>query len=140
MLKTSLAALAALAVAGTAAAADLSPTDIVHRHMDFAAKGDIDSLANDYAEDAVTITNGNATVGRAAIKAQFAKMLGGRKGGGGGGMGAMKVIKVWQDGPVGLVSWESGPMKGTDAFVVKHGKIQSQSVFMSGGPPADPPK
>ena len=138
---TLLAAAATLAFVGAAAAAELSPTDIVHGHMGFAAKGDFDSLANDYAEYALTISNGNVTVGRAAIMAQFAKMFGPRPGakpGAGGGMGAMKVIKVWHDGPVGLVSWESGPVKGTDACVVRHGKIESQSVFMHGGPPPAP--
>jgi hypothetical protein len=140
MLRTSLfAAVAVFALAGAASAAALQPTDFVHRHMAAAAKGDLDALVADYADDAVTITAGGATVGKAAIRAQFAKMFpGGGKPAAGPG-GPMKAIKIWQEGPVGMVSWESGPVKGTDAFVIKNGKIQSQSVFMAGPPPGPRP-
>jgi len=140
MLKTSLAAAAAVfALAGAASAEGLQPTDFVHRHMDAAAKGDLNALVADYADDAVTITAGGATVGKAAIRAQFARMFpGGGKPAAGPG-GAMKVDRIWQEGNVGMVSWESGPVKGTDAFVIKDGKIQSQSVFMNGPPPGGPP-
>ena len=45
----------------------------------------------------------------------------------------MKVQKVWQEGDVGFVSWTSGPVSGNDSFLVRHGKVLVQSVFMSGG-------
>ena len=140
MLKTSLVAAAAVfALAGAASAQTLQPTDFVHRHMDAAAKGDVDAIVADYADDAVTITANGVTVGKAAIRASFARMFpaGGRATA--GPMAGMKVDKVWQEGNVGLVSWEAGPVKGTDAFVIKDGKIQSQSVFLSGPPAGAPP-
>ena len=113
MLKTSLVAAAAVfALAGAASAQTLQPTDFVHRHMDAAAKGDVDAIVADYADDAVTITANGVTVGKAAIRASFARMFpaGGRATA--GPMAGMKVDKVWQEGNVGLVSWEAGPVKG----------------------------
>ena len=58
-----LAVLAALAAA-PAFAQTLSPEDFIHRHMDFAAKGDADAIANDFAVDGASINGGNAAVGR----------------------------------------------------------------------------
>ena len=137
-----LAPLAALAVlaATPAFAQALSPEDFIHRHMDFAAKGDADAIANDFAADGASINGGNAAVGRDAIRAQFAKLVGPKPGGGGGGMGGMKVDKIWSDKNVGFIQWEAGPVHATEVFVInKDDKIQSQSVFMSGAPGGPPP-
>ncbi len=132
----SLAVLAALA-ATPAFAQTLSPEDFIHRHMDFAAKGDAAAIANDFAVDGASINGANAAVGRDAIQAQFAKLVGPRPGGGGGGMGGMKVDKIWSDKNVGFIQWEAGPVHATEVFVInKDDKIQSQSVFMSGAPGA----
>ena len=137
MLKTGLAALAlAMAVGSAATAKTLTPEDFIHRHMDFAAKGDADGIANDFARDGVSVSANGDSVGRAAIRAQFARLVGGRKGGGGGGMGGMKVDKIWSQGNVGFINWEAGPVHAHEVFVIKDNKIQSQSVFMNGGPPA----
>ena len=137
-----LAVLAALA-ATPALAQALTPEQFIQRHMDFAAKGDADAIANDFAVDGASINGGNAAVGRDAIRAQFARLVGprpaGAGGGGGGGMGGMKVDKIWSQGNVGFIQWEAGPMHATEVFVIKDNKIQSQSVYMSGGPPAGPP-
>ena len=138
MFKTAAAALAlALLAAAPAFAQALTPEDFIHRHMDFAAKSDADGIANDFAVDGASFTAGSASVGRDAIRAQFAGMFGGRKagGGGGGGGGGMKVDKIWSQGNVGFVDWEAGPIHAHEVFVIKDNKIQSQSVFMNGGPP-----
>ena len=139
MLKTSLAALALALAASAASAQALTPTDFVNRHIAAAGKGDVDAMVADYADDAVTITAGGSTQGKAAIRAQFARMFGNRPAGGAAPAGGgMKVQKIWQEGDVGFVSWESGPVKGTDAFLVRNGKIQVQTVFTSSPPPAPP--
>jgi hypothetical protein len=146
-MRLKLAPLAALAMlaAAPAFAQTLTPEDFIHRHMDFAAKGDADAIANDFAVDGASINGGNAAVGRDAIRAQFAKLVGPRPAGaggapgGGGGMGGMKVDKIWSDKNVGFIQWEAGPIHATEVFVIKDNKIQSQSVYMSGGPPAPPP-
>ena len=138
-----LAVLAAL-VAAPAFAQTLSPEDFIHRHMDFAAKGDANAIANDFAVDGASINGGNAAVGRDAIRAQFAKLVAPRPapaGGApaGGGMGGMKVDKIWSQGNVGFIQWEAGPVHATEVFVIKDNKIQSQSVYMAGPPPGPPP-
>jgi len=136
-----LAVLAALA-ATPALAQALTPEQFIQRHMDFAAKGDADAIANDFAVDGASINGGNAAVGRDAIRAQFARLVGPRPagaGGGGGGMGGMKVDKIWSQGNVGFIQWEAGPMHATEVFVIKDNKIQSQSVYMSGAPGGPPP-
>jgi hypothetical protein len=138
MLKTGLVALALALAASAAAAQTLTPEDFIHRHMDFAAKGDADAIANDFAVDGVSVSANGDSVGRDAIRAQFARLMGGQKGGG-GGMGGMKVDKIWSQGNVGFINWEAGPIHAHEVFVIKDNKIQSQSVFMSGGPPAPPP-
>jgi len=135
-----LAVMAALA-ATPALAQALTPEDFIHRHMDFAAKGDAEAIANDFAEDGASINGANAAVGRDAIRAQFARLVAPRPGGPpGGGMGGMKVDKIWSDKNVGFIQWESGPVHATEVFVIKDNKIQSQSVFMSGMPSAPPAK
>ncbi len=136
----SLAAVIALA-ATPALAQTLTPEDFIHRHMDFAAKGDAEAIANDFAEDGASISANGTAVGREAIRAQFARLIAPRPGaapGGGGGMGGMKVDKIWSQGNVGFITWEAGPVHATEVFVIHGGKIQSQSVYMSGGPPAGP--
>ena len=140
MNKTIAAALAAATLLPAAAsAADLTPVDLVNRHMAAAAKGDVDAIVADYADDAVAITAGNATQGKAALHAMFAGMLGGG-GNANGPKPVFKNLKVWQQGDVGFVTWEmnSGApnaVRGTDAFLVKNGKIQVQSVFIGGQQP-----
>lgn len=141
MLKSALGALALVLAASAASAQTLTPEDFIHRHMDFAAKGDADAIANDFAVDGASINGANAAVGRDAIRAQFAKLVGGPKpagGGGGGPMGGMKVDKIWSQANVGFIQWEAGPIHATEVFVIHDGKIQSQSVFMSGAPPRPP--
>ncbi|HEX4098280.1 MAG TPA: nuclear transport factor 2 family protein [Caulobacteraceae bacterium] len=132
-----LAAMAALA-ATPALAQTLTPEDLIHRHMDFGAKGDLDGLANDFAVDGASINNGAASIGREAIKAQFAKLITPRPGGG-NAMGAIKIDKIWSQGNVGFMTWAAGPMHVTEVFVTHDNKIVSQSVFMSGAPGGPPP-
>ncbi len=145
MIKTTAAALALafLAAAPAFAQAELSPVDIVNRHMAFAAAGNVDGMVGDYADDAVTLTAGKATVGKAALHAMFQGMLGGgaKPGVAAPARPAMKNLKIWSEGDVGFVAWEMGSgtpnaVKGTDAFLVRHGKILVQSVFIGGQQPA----
>jgi ketosteroid isomerase-like protein len=140
-----LAAVAALTLASAAYAADPTPAEIVQRHT--AAGGDLDKLMQDYADNAVVFQQGRAIQGKAAIRALYAKMFPQRPAGAqapakaqgqapaarpaGGGM---KVTKVWEDGDVGFMTWEAGPVKATEQFLVRDGKIVLQAIFMSGAP------
>jgi hypothetical protein len=141
------AALAAMAVAmivpmaaGTAQAADLTPTEIVNRHI--GAKGDIDAIMADYADDAVVLQSGKAFQGKAAIRPLFERMFPKRPAGAAPAAkpagGGMKVTRIWEEGNVGFITWEAGPMKATEEFIVRDGKIQTQVIFMSAAPSAPP--
>ena len=135
---TRLAVLAAaiLAAAPTLVqAAEHTPLEIVHRHMAFGAAGKFDAMAGDYAEDGVILTAGKATRGRAAIRDMFRTMIGP-----GSKPANIKPIRVWSEGDVGFVSWEMDPgtpkaVKGNDSFLVHHGRIVTQAVFI-GEPPS----
>ncbi len=127
----SLAALAAL-VATPALAQTFTPDDLIHRHLDFMAKGDADGIANDFAPDGVAVFGATAAVGRDAVRAQFARMVSNP------GTRAIKADKIWSEKNVGYLQWEAGPVHGTDVFVIHDNKIQSQSAFVAGPPPAAP--
>jgi hypothetical protein len=137
MIRTSLAALAfATLAAAPALAAEHTPLEIVHRHMAFGAAGKYDAMANDYAPDGVILTADKATRGRAAIREMFKAMVGP-----GSKPPNIKPIKVWSEGDVGFVSWEMNPgspkaVKGNDSFLVHHGKIVAQAVFIGEPPPS----
>jgi opacity protein-like surface antigen len=122
----------AAAVAGQAFAADFTPEQIIHRHIEAGNKGDAAAMAADYADDGVMLQPGQAVQGRAAIQAAFTRIFG----------GAQKLtitpLKIWSEGDVGFVSWEAngGAIKGTDDFLVRGGKILVQGVYIGGAPPA----
>ncbi len=153
MIKIGIATLAAILAVGTAQAATLTPTEIVNRHI--GAKGDIDAIMADYADNAVVLQSGRAVQGKAAIRTLFERMFPKRPAGaapaaapapaGGapaGGPPAMKVTRVWEEGNVGFVTWEMGPIHATEEFIVRNGKIAVQAIFMApapGGPPPAPP-
>jgi hypothetical protein len=127
-------AAAAFAVAGQAFAADLTPEQIIHRHIEAGNKGDAAAMAADYAENAVMLQPGQSIQGRTAIQAAFTRIF---------GPGApqkltITPIKIWSEGDVGYVSWEAngGAIKGTDDFLVRGGKILVQGVYIGGAPPA----
>ena len=141
VIRTSLAAMAFAAVAAVAFAAEHTPVEIVNRHIAFANKGDVDGMVGDYAEDGMTITAGKVTAGKPALHAMFAGMIGGAAKPGVPTQPAIKNLKIWAEGDVGFVAWEMGAgtpqaVKGTDAFLVRHGKILVQTVFIGGQQPA----
>jgi len=142
MLKYGVGALVVLMLAGTAQAAGLSPTDIIHRHTAAGAKSDLDAIMADYADDAVVLQAGKAFQGKAAIRPLFARMFpkrpvaGAAPAAAGKARPSMKVTRVWQEGNVGFMTWEMGPIHATEEFLVRNSKIAVQAVFMSGAPQA----
>lgn len=137
MTRSGLAVLAAVLCAGMAQAAGPSPSEIVSRHMAAAGKGDVDAIVADYADDAVVMQANEVTQGKANIHALFQRLFGGRANApAGSGAPAMNVTRVWEEGDVGIVTWEAGPVKGRDEFLVQGGKIKVQAVFLSGAPAA----
>ncbi|HWJ70503.1 MAG TPA: nuclear transport factor 2 family protein [Sphingobium sp.] len=144
MLKMIAGAMSAILLTGAVQAAPLNPTEIVNRHI--GAKGDIDKIMADYAEDAVVLQPGRAIEGKAAIRALFEKMFPRRpegaaapsaSGAPAAARPAMKVTRVWEEGDVGFLTWEMGATRTTEEFLVRDGKIVVQALFMStGAPPA----
>lgn len=103
-----------------------------------AAKSDIDAIMADYADDAVVLQNGQALIGKPAIRAQFEKLFPKPPAGATSGapapspMSGMQVKRIWQQGNVGFLTWEMGPIHTTEEFVVRDGKIAVQAIFMRG--------
>ena len=140
------AATVAVAMLAASVAQAGTPTDIVQRHT--ASGGNVDAIMADYADDAVVLQNGRAVQGKAEIRKLFEAMFS-RRGGGAGAApqvagappagappagGGMKVTRVWEEGNVGFMTWEMGPMRTTEEFIVnKDGKIAVQAIFMTGG-------
>ena len=134
-MKTSIIAMAAglSLLAGTPALArDFTPEQIIQRHMAFGAKGDVAGMAGDYAEDGVILSAGTVVRGKAAIHASIARLLGPK-----GAKMDIRPVKITHEGDVGIVFWQvpNGP-HGEDAFLVRHGKILVQAVFMGATPSA----
>jgi hypothetical protein len=145
----------AIALGAGAALAD-TPSDFVKRHT--ASGGNIDAIMADYAEDAVVLHNGRAVQGKPEIRKLFEAMFG-RRGGGAGAAppagaapagaapggppagGGMTVTRVWEEGNVGFMTWEMGPTKVTEEFIIRDGKIAVQAIFTaSGTAPGGPPR
>lgn len=132
---------AAIAVLAAVAAHADTPSDFVKRHT--SSGGNVDAIVADYADDAVVLQNGRAVQGKAEIRKLFAGMFGGGRapgaapgaGGppGGGTGGGMKVTRVWEEGNVGFMTWEAGPMHVTEEFIIRNNKIAVQAIFMAGG-------
>ncbi len=128
-------ACAALLAAAPALAKDFTPEQIIHRHMAFGAKSDTAGMAGDYADDAVILSAGQVVRGKAAIRASINRLMGPKA-----PKMDFRAVKISSDGDVGIVFWQvpRGP-HGEDAFLVRHGKIMVQAVFI-GATPAVPAK
>ncbi len=124
---------AATLAAAPASAYDFTPEQIIHRHVEAANRGDAAAMAADYAEDAAILEPGRAIHGRAAIQDAFEGVFGARA----------KVkftvtpTRIWSDGDTGFIIWEAngGALKGGDTYLVRHGKIIAQAVFIEPRPP-----
>lgn len=129
---------AAIAIMAAGAAHADTPSDFVKRHT--SSGGNVDAIMADYADDAVVLQNGRAVQSKAEIRKLFEGMFGGRRaappasgGAGGPPAGGMKVTKVWEEGNVGFMTWEAGPVHTTEEFIIRNNKIAVQAIFMAGG-------
>ena len=123
---------AVLLASAPALAKDYTPEQIIQRHMAFGAKSDTAGMAGDYADDAVIMTAGQVVRGKAAIGASINRLMGPK---------AAKLdihpVKITSEGDVGILFWQvPGGQHGEDAFLVRHGKILVQAVFMGATPAA----
>lgn len=133
-----LAATLVLSISASAAAQDASaartPEQVVKHHLDAFTHHDLDAVLSDYAEDAIFIAPKQTVQGKAALRKMFASFFayGDAK-----TPAAVFEAKVTADGDVGYEHWvmnpgKPGSMEGTDAFVVRHGKILFHTVVSVG--------
>ncbi len=123
---------AAALAAAPAFAEDLTPEQIIHRHVEAANRGDAAAMAADYAEDAVMLEPGRAVHGRAAIQKAFDEVFGPNA----RVKFTVTPTRIWSDGDTGFITWQAndGKFSGGDTYLVRHGKILAQAVFIGGGP------
>lgn len=121
------AALALAALTGRSALAASTAEQIVAHHLSAAAAGAVDDLVSDYAASAVLITPDGVTKGKQAIHDVFQRLLGGPT------RPALEVKKQTFEGEIGYLVWTQNAgtpneVRGSDTFVVHHGKIVAQTV------------
>ena len=107
-----------------------TPEQVVKHHWEAFSHRDLEAVLSDYADDAIFIAPNQTVQGKAALRQMFAKYFS-------GGTNAQAPpsfdVKVTADGDVGYEHWVSnagkpGALEGTDAFVVRHGKILFHAV------------
>jgi len=111
--------------------ADLrTPEDVVRHHWEAFIHHDLEAVLADYGDDAIFIAPNQTVQGKSALRQMFAKYFSGAT-----DTQAMSSfeVKITADGDVGYEHWLSnagrpGAMEGTDAFVVRHGKILFHTV------------
>jgi ketosteroid isomerase-like protein len=117
-------------VAQTQTGEDLrTPEEVVKHHWDAFSHHDLEAVLSDYADDAIFIAPNQTVQGRRALRQMFAKYFSGAT----NGRAPSFEVKITADGDVGYEHWLSnagkpGALEGTDAFVVRHGKILFHTV------------
>jgi ketosteroid isomerase-like protein len=121
------------------AAAERTPAQVVAHHLDAFTHHDLEAVLSDYADDAIFIAPKSTVQGKPALRKMFASFFSGSSDS--KSPAPAFEAKVTADGDVGYEHWVSNPgqpgsMEGTDAFVVRHGKILFHAVVSVG--PASP--
>ena len=107
-----------------------TPEQVVTHHLAVFTQHDLEGVLSDYADDAIFIAPKQTVQGKAALRHLFESFF---------ATGDIKApapvfeATVTADGDVGYEHWVSNPgkpgsMAGTDAFVVRHGKILFHTV------------
>ena len=102
-----------------------TPEQVVTHHLAVFRAHDLEGVLSDYADDAIFIAPKSTVQGKTALRKMFASFFANAN-----ANAAAPVFDatVTADGEVGYEHWvsnpgKSGSMAGTDAFVVRHGKI-----------------
>src|ERR1035441_1803840 len=111
-----------------------TPAQVVAHHWAAFGNHDVEAVLSDYSDDAIFIAPKQTVQGKEALRRMFETFLGGGNGAANSkAPTAVYEVKVTADGDVGYEHWVSNPgkpssMEGTDAFVVRHGKIVFHTV------------
>ena len=102
-----------------------TPEQVVAHHLTVFRAHDLEGVLSDYADDAIFIAPKSTVQGKTALRKMFASFFANAN-----ANAAAPVFDatVTADGEVGYEHWVSNPgkpgsMAGTDAFVVRHGRI-----------------
>ncbi len=113
----------------------LSETElVVRRHLQtFLEQQGPDAIASDYADQAFFIIEGNTYRGRQGIRTFFEGFIASLPP---GAIGEFALRSLHVDGELAYITWSAGrglPF-GTDTFLVRDGKIVSQTAAMYWAP------
>jgi len=133
-------AIAVLAIPSLANAQDppsgeRTPEQVVQHHLDAFTHHDLEAVLSDYADDAIFLAPKSTVQGKPALRKMFAGFFSGA--GNSKGPAPTFQATVTADGDVGYEHWvmnpgKPGSIQGTDAFVVRHGKILFHTVLSTG--------
>ena len=93
---------------------------LVMRHLAASEAGDAGAIRRDYAEDAVVIFGGTASVGIDAVEQVFRDLYARTR------LALEYTTRTFED-DVGYVVWTMGNLTGSDTFIVRDGKIIVQT-------------
>jgi ketosteroid isomerase-like protein len=121
-------------VQGQTASNQRTAQQVVEHHLDAFTHHDVEAVLSDYADDAIFIAPKQTVQGKPALRHMFESFL---ANGSGKTPAPVFEAKVTSDGDVGYEHWvmnpgQPGSMEGTDAFVVRHGKILFHTVVSVG--------
>ena len=102
-----------------------TPQQVVTHHLAVFRAHDLEGVLSDYADDAIFIAPKSTVQGKTALRKMFASFFANANA---NAIAPVFDATVTADGDVGYEHWVSNPgkpgsMAGTDAFVVRHGKI-----------------
>jgi len=107
-----------------------TPEQVVKHHLAVFTQHDLEGILSDYADDAIFIAAKQTVQGKPALQKMFESFTANSKG---NAAAPAFEATVTAEGDVGYEHWVSNPgkpgsMAGTDAFVVRHGKIVFHTV------------
>ncbi len=108
-----------------------TPEQVVTHHLAVFTQHNLEGVLSDYADDAIFIAPKQTVQGKVALRHLFESFF---ATGDGKAPAPVFEARVTADGDVAYEHWVSNPgkpgsMAGTDAFVVRHGKILFHTVM-----------
>lgn len=107
---------------------------VVRRHLQaFVEQQGLDAILHDYAEEACFLSEGRAYCGKAAIREFFEGFIAALPS---RAIGRFALRSLRVQGDLAYITWSAGPELplGTDTFVVRQGRIVSQTFAMHAVP------
>jgi hypothetical protein len=107
---------------------------VVRRHLQaFVEQQGLDAILADYADDACFLSEGRAYCGKSSVREFFDAFLAALPP---RAIGQFALRSLRVQGDVAHITWSAGPELplGTDTFVVRQGRIVSQTFAMVGAP------